>query len=93
MEHDRDETGNLGELGAQVRRRRFYGHNREWLEIVEQEGAGAPSMSRTNYPSPTASDDESGSPNSDRINADVGVLSGGSGEWTAGRNDGYGRWD
>ncbi|KAH8076319.1 eukaryotic kinesin-associated protein [Aureococcus anophagefferens] len=92
MEHDRDETGALGELGAQVRRRRFYSHNREWLEIVEQEGAGAPTMSRTNYPSPTASDEESGSPNSG-VNADVGVLSGGSGEWNTGRDDGYGQWD
>lgn len=86
MDHDRDETGALGELGAQVRRRRFYGHNREWLEIVEQEGAGA----RANYPSPTASDEDSGSPN-----ADMGVLSGGSGDWNSpgARNDGYGQWD
>jgi len=34
MEHDRSETGELGELGAQVRRRRFLAHNREWIEEV-----------------------------------------------------------
>ena len=34
MEHDRNEVGELGELGAQVRRRRFLAHNREWMEEV-----------------------------------------------------------
>ena len=59
VEHDRDPDGGLGELGAQVRRRRFHAHNREWLEVVDHE-TGAPD--RHNYPSPTASDDESASP-------------------------------
>lgn len=40
MEHDRDEASVLGELGAQVRRRRFYSYNREWLEVIQQQDDG-----------------------------------------------------
>lgn len=33
VENDRDQSYILGDLGAQVRRRRFYSHNKEWLEV------------------------------------------------------------
>jgi hypothetical protein len=32
LEYDRNEAGEIGELGAQVRRRRFLAHNKEWME-------------------------------------------------------------
>ncbi|GMH56687.1 hypothetical protein TrLO_g4274 [Triparma laevis f. longispina] len=34
LEYDRDENGQIGELGAQVRRRRFLAHNKEWVEDI-----------------------------------------------------------
>ena len=38
LEHDRNEEGEIGELGAQVRRRRFLAHNKEWMEEVGSTG-------------------------------------------------------
>ena len=40
LEHDRAEGGALGELGVQVRRRRFQAHNAEWLAAVSDGDAG-----------------------------------------------------
>ena len=97
MEHDRDEAGALGELAAQVRKRRFTAHNREWLEIVEQEDSGQGHRTqamggrgRTNYPTPTASEDEeSVSPtNGDRGN-DLSNSGDRASSW--GHND-YAQW-
>lgn len=38
LEYDRNEAGEIGELGAQVRRRRFLAHNKEWMEEVGERG-------------------------------------------------------
>ena len=38
LEYDRNEVGEIGELGAQVRRRRFLAHNKEWMEEVGGKG-------------------------------------------------------
>ena len=40
LEYDRNDMGVIGELGAQVRRRRFLAHNREWLEDVGRARGG-----------------------------------------------------
>ncbi|KAJ1451613.1 kinesin-associated protein-domain-containing protein [Pelagophyceae sp. CCMP2097] len=65
MEHSRDELGALGDVGAQVRKKRFQAHNREWLEVVEQEdgrgGARDEHRGRANFPSPAQSDDDEAS--------------------------------
>lgn len=68
VEHDRDEAGVLGDLGAQVRRRRFYGHNRDWLEILQQEdGARSTPGGRALH---SSHDARSLSPDSDSPSAD-----------------------
>eukprot|EP00752_Nemacystus_decipiens_P011829 g10495.t1 len=36
LEFDRSEDGRLGQMGEQVRRRRFAAHNREWLHAASQ---------------------------------------------------------
>jgi hypothetical protein len=38
LEQDRSPDGEIGELGAQVRRRRFLAHNKEWMETVCADG-------------------------------------------------------
>ncbi|KAJ8601343.1 hypothetical protein CTAYLR_009369 [Chrysophaeum taylorii] len=58
IEHDRDDASVLGELGAQVRQRRFYSHNRDWIDIIQQEDGnshrgGHSSLEESDSMSPT----------------------------------------
>ena len=53
-EHDRTASGDLGELGSQVRKRRFQSFNKEYLQKTALDAE----QSRRNYPSPSQSDDD-----------------------------------
>ena len=54
VEEDRTEDGVLGELGAQVRKRRFQSFNKEYLQKTALDAE----QYRRNYPSPSQSDDD-----------------------------------